>query len=137
MLDACDEAFAQVDVDGSGAISHKEFAALIKRITGDAASKKMLKKLLRLIDSDSSGHVDMAEFLRFAAPIDGDHDHLDRIELERRIAEMVLTRKRISAARQHGSTALDDKEASPGAPQLHVVEFDGTISARHATKLTA
>ena len=47
MLDACDKAFFKADADHGGTLSHKEFAGLIKRITGEAASSKMLKKLLR------------------------------------------------------------------------------------------
>ena len=94
MLDACDRAFAAADADKTGTLNHKEFATLVKRITGEAASSKMLKKLLRLIDADMSGVVEIEEWLRFAAPLDGGHDPLDVVELEHRIEGMLQSRSR-------------------------------------------
>ena len=70
MLDACFQAFAQFDADGSGHLSHREFSELIRHLTGEAASGRMLRRLLRMIDVDASGKVEVQEFLRFAAPLE-------------------------------------------------------------------
>ena len=47
MLAACFDAFRAADTDASGLLSHREFAELIRLLTGEAASAKMLTKLLR------------------------------------------------------------------------------------------
>ena len=109
MLEACDGAFGAADVDHSGTLSHKEFAVLVKRITGDAASAKMLKKLLRLIDVNASGFVELEEFLRFAAPLeDGDGDRVSVGDLEARISTMAAAHRQPV---QNGATTLQHLEA--------------------------
>ena len=40
MLIACDQAFAAADTDGGGTLSHKEFAALVRRLTGEVAPEQ-------------------------------------------------------------------------------------------------
>ena len=111
---ACGQAFTEYDADNTGSLSRKEFANLIKSLTGQvrdlppsphislyltvspphhhsphvivpsrlltpsvyvyvcssgqAASHKMLTKLLRIVDDDQSGYVCIEEFLVRAVP---------------------------------------------------------------------
>ena len=110
MLEACERAFVAFDTDGCGTLSRKEFAALIKSLTGDAASKKMLDKLLRLVDVDASGYVCIDEFLHFAAVLD-DHDEYDVAELESRVEQLLEAHR----ARANGGGAAPATVSSGGA----------------------
>ena len=85
ILEACDRAFVELDVDGTGTLTRKEFAELIKQLTGHVASKKMLHKLLRIVDADVSGCVCIEEFLQFVAVLDDGQGPLDVAELELKV----------------------------------------------------
>ena len=101
MLEKCYQAFIASDTDADGSLSHKEFSQLVRQLTGEAASTKMLKKLLRMIDIDQSGQVDVEEFLRFAAPLQSEDgaDDVDIEQLEERIDKMMKTHVRDSKTR--------------------------------------
>lgn len=68
---ACRQAFLRADTDKSGSLSHREFTRLVRQLTGRAATKRMLTKLLRMVDSDQSGVVTLEEFVKFTAPVTG------------------------------------------------------------------
>lgn len=105
VLEACNAAFAQLDADGSGYLSHKEFMDLLRGITGEACSAKMLKRLLRLVDVDQSGRVDLEEFLRFAAPtFNNDLDTLDYVNMDSRIKTMVKNRDTSTSGAANGES---------------------------------
>ena len=115
ILELCYEGFKSHDVDADGTLSHKEFAHLVRTLTGEAASTKMVRKLLRMIDIDQSGKVCSEEFLRFAAPLDKDHDGRDvDIEvLERRIGLMVQNHERETKLRLSTSSLHSHNSPRP------------------------
>ena len=115
MLEACFVEFQRLDVDGSGHLDHREFAALIRQLTGEAASEKMLRRLLRMIDIDDSGKVEVQEFLRFSAPLElleggagGDVEQLEsRIE---QMATLRVSTPEVLAAKGKGKAQTDQKD---------------------------
>lgn len=90
ILEACFEAFVAHDTDSSGRLSHKEFSVLVAQLTGEEASSRMMRRLLRMMDTDQSGEIEVEEFLRFAAPLEDELESADFNieELEHRIEQM-------------------------------------------------
>lgn len=116
VLETCSREFARADTDGSGTLSHREFDELIKRLTGEAASARMLKKLLRMVDIDQSGKVEVDEFLKFAAPTDLREDLQ---QLERRVSELAVARKEGTAGLDAERSRMAERPTSPPATGAH------------------
>jgi len=61
----CVRAFSDADADGSGQISHREFRLMVQRLTGSTMSLTNLKRVIRVIDTDQSGSINLKEFMLF------------------------------------------------------------------------
>ena len=111
-------------------------AALLRRITGDACSAKMLSKLLRLVDVGHAGLVSLEAFLRFVSPLDEAPDALGVIEIERRVVG-ILERRGVCYASSAASNAVHGSGAPASAQQPSLDAARGSRSAKTPPLLEA
>lgn len=57
--------FAEVDADGSGAISDNEMKAYMLSVYGPSLDKKIVKTMMQMADTNGDGEVDLEEFKDF------------------------------------------------------------------------
>ena len=58
------KAFSMFDKDGDGVISRPELAIVIKSLTGKHPSELGIKNMIKEVDEDGDGGIDMSEFLQ-------------------------------------------------------------------------